>query len=70
MSVVMKNRQKQVRRVLQFPAPTEEPASSRIVVQIGKERFAIHWEIEEMAPAVPPVLLTRPVKKVKPEIIR
>jgi hypothetical protein len=27
-----------------------------IVVQIGDERFAIHWEIEELPPAAPIVL--------------
>jgi hypothetical protein len=52
MSVVMKNS----RKVLPFPKPPEEPAPSTIVVQIGKDRFAIHWEMEELplpAPRIP-----------------
>ena len=50
MSVLMKNNPK---KVLPFPKPEEQPLSSTIVVQIGKERFAIHWEIEELPPAAP-----------------
>jgi len=49
----MKNSQK---KVLPFPTPPEEPAPSTIVVQIGTDRFAIHWEIEELPPAAPPLL--------------
>ena len=47
MTVVMKNRQK---KVLPFPKPPEEPKPSTIVVQIGNDRFAIHWEVEELLP--------------------
>jgi len=50
MSVLMKNSHKSV---LPFPAAPEEPAASTIVVQIGNDRFAIHWEIEELPPAAP-----------------
>jgi len=46
----MKNRQK---KVLQFPTPHQEPGASTIVIQIGGERFAIHWEIEDLPPAAP-----------------
>jgi hypothetical protein len=49
MTILMKNSKK----VLPFPTPPEEPAASPIVVQIGRERFAIHWEIEDLPPAAP-----------------
>jgi hypothetical protein len=58
----MKNSQK---KVLRFPAPPEEPANAPIVVQIGNERFAIHYEIEDLPPAVPLLLWKRPAKKAK-----
>ena len=45
--------EKSQKNVLPFPKPPEEPAT--IVVQIGSDRFAIHWEIEELPPAVPVV---------------
>jgi hypothetical protein len=56
----MKNGQK---KVLPFPAPPEEPAPTTIVVQIGSDRFAIHWEIEELPPAEPPSLWIRGARK-------
>ena len=52
MSVVMKNRQK---NVLPFPSPPEEPEVTTIIVQIGNERFAIHWEVEDLPPAAKPL---------------
>jgi hypothetical protein len=67
MSVVMKNRQK---KVLPFPKPLEEPAVSTIVVQIGKDRFAIHWEIEELPPAAAMVRLKRPGKQATMQIVK
>ena len=45
----MKNRQN---NVLSFPTPPEEPGVSTIIVQIADERFAIHFEIEDL-PLVP-----------------
>ena len=39
------------KNVLPFPAPPQEPAASTIICQIGNERFAIHWKIEELPPA-------------------
>ena len=63
----MKKRQK---RVLPFPKPTEEPAPSRIVVQIGRDRFAIHWEIEELPPAAPVALLKRQGKQATMQIVK
>ena len=50
MSVVMKNSQK---KVLLFPKPPTEPGAQTIVCQIGNERFAIHYEIEDLPPAAP-----------------
>jgi hypothetical protein len=44
------------KKMLPFPKPPEEPVASTIVVQIGNDRFAIHWAIEELPPVAPPVL--------------
>jgi hypothetical protein len=66
MSVVM-NRHK---KVLPFPKPPQEPAPSTIVVQIGDERFAIHWEIEELPLVEPPVLGKRESGKATLKIVR
>jgi len=60
MSVLMKNSQK---KVLPFPKPSEEPGASTIIVQIGDERFAIYWEIEDRPPATPLVLCKRGSKE-------
>ena len=43
------------KNVLPFPGRPEEPAPSTIICQVGNERFALHWEIEELPP-VPPLL--------------
>jgi hypothetical protein len=60
MSVCMKNHPK---KVLPFPKPPAKPENSRIVVQIGNERFAIHWEIEELPPTVPLIVMRLRAKK-------
>jgi hypothetical protein len=44
---------KRPKKVLPFPTPQEEPVASTIIVQIGNDRFAIHWEIEELPPTSP-----------------
>jgi hypothetical protein len=67
MSVVMKNIQK---KVLPFPAPSKEPAPSTIVVQIGNDRFAIHWEIEDLPPVAPLVLWKRGADKTTAMIVK
>ena len=67
MSVLMKNSHKSV---LPFPAAPEEPAASTIVVQIGNDRFAIHWEIEELPPAAPLVPWKRGAKKATAKIVK
>ena len=56
----MKNNQK---KVLPFPKPAEEPVNAPIVVQIGGERFAIHYEIEDLPPAPPLLLWKRAAKR-------
>jgi hypothetical protein len=45
------------KKILQFPKPPEEPAASTIVCQIGSERFAIHYQIEDLPPARPLLLV-------------
>ena len=67
----MKKREK---KVLRFPKSPEDPAVHTITIQVGRERFAIHWELEELPPAVPPpaaplVLLRRPAKNAPAEIL-
>ena len=57
MSVVMKNNRS--KNVLQFATPLRERGPSPITVQIGNERFAIHYQIEELPPAAPMRLAKR-----------
>ena len=61
---------KNEKRVLAFPAPPPEPTVTTVTtvtVQIGSERFAIHFEMEELPPALPTppklLLLRKPPKK-------
>ena len=61
----MKKNQK---KILPFPPPPPEP--NTIIAQIGRERFAIHFEFEDLPPAplTPPpplLLLKQPTKKRK-----
>jgi len=57
---------KKGRKVLAFPAPREEAGPSPVIVQVGRERFAIHFEIEDLPPAVPPIPLKRASHKETP----
>jgi hypothetical protein len=41
------------KNVLPFPGRPEEPAPSTIFCQVGNDRFAIHWEVEELPPVSP-----------------
>jgi hypothetical protein len=66
-SVVMKIRKN---NVLPFPKPPQEPETTTIVVQIGSERFAIHFEIEDLPSAVPPVLRTQGSKETTLKIVK
>ena len=53
----MKNREN---NVLPFPKPPEEePGTSMIICQIGRERFAIHMQVEDLPPASPPVVMVK-----------
>ena len=57
---------KKEKKVLAFPAPREEAGASSVIVQIGRERFAIHFEFEDLPPAVPPIPLKRAANKEAP----
>jgi hypothetical protein len=52
----MKNRKN---KVLPFPKAPEESGISTIIAQIGRERFAIHMQIENLPPAASPVEMPR-----------
>ena len=54
------------KKVLLFPTPPKEPAASTIICQIGNERFAIHWEIEDLPPVAPLLPFQPPPRKGKP----
>ena len=56
---------KSEKKVLPFPTPPKEPAATTIICQIGNERFAIHWEIEDLPPAAPLLRLQPPARKRK-----
>jgi hypothetical protein len=67
MSVGMKNSQK---KVLSFPKPPEEPGAQTIIWQIGNERFAIHYEIEDLPPMAPLLEWKRRGKTALPKIVK
>jgi hypothetical protein len=52
-----KNQKGNQKKILHFPARREEPEITQMIVQIGRKRFAIHWEIEDLPPAATPLLL-------------
>src|ERR1700689_4451572 len=54
---------KTTQKVLQFANPAEESETSPIVIQIGNERFAIHYEIQKLPPAPPQLRSKRPRKR-------
>ncbi len=61
-SEVMKNR---TGKLLCFPRPLPQPSgTTTVTVQIGNDRFAIHFEMEELPPAAPLVVLTPAAKQV------
>jgi hypothetical protein len=48
-------------KVLHFPARREEREITSMILHIGRQRFAIHWEIEDLPPgAASPLLLKAP----------
>ena len=61
---------KSPKKVLPFPKRPEEPAASTITVQIGNERFAIHWQIEDLPPAATPLLWKRADKNATLQIVK
>jgi hypothetical protein len=56
MTVVMKNRKN---NVLPFPKAPVEPGISTITCQIGRERFALHIQVEDLPPAPPPLVMPK-----------
>ena len=64
----MKNRKN---NVLPFPKRLEEPGIQTIIAQIGRERFAIHMQVEDLPPAPPPVVMSkRRAKKAPSKIVK
>jgi hypothetical protein len=63
----MKTRSK---RVLLFPTPPEEPLASTILVQIGNQRFAIHWQIVGLPPVAPLLRWKRAAKRATAKIVK
>jgi hypothetical protein len=67
-SVVMKNRRN---NVLPFQKPPNEPKTSTIVAQIGRERFAIHFEIEDLPAQSPLIVLgKRGATQARPKLVK
>lgn len=62
----MKNSQK----ILPFPKPPKEPGAQPIICQIGGERFAIHYEIEDLPPAAPLLQWTQRAKTVLSKTVK
>ena len=56
---------KSEKKVVPFPTPQRELATSTIICQIGNERFAIHFEVEDLPPAAPLQRLKPPTRKGK-----
>jgi hypothetical protein len=51
------------KKVIPFPTPPPEPIATTYIVQIGDQRFAIHWEIEDLPRAERvPRLCDKPTK--------
>ena len=52
------------KKVLPFPPPPPGSTDQTVICQIGRERFAIHFEFEDLPPAAPtprpPLLLLQP----------
>lgn len=51
-------------KILPFPPP-KEPVGQSIICQIGRERFAIHFEVEDLPPPVPVIPLKPRPRKAK-----
>jgi hypothetical protein len=42
--------EKKRKKILPFPAPVPPMVNTTIICEIGDERFALHWHIEELEP--------------------
>jgi len=49
-------------KILSFPPP-KEPAGQTIICQIGRERFAIHFEVEDLPQPTPVIPFRSPPRK-------
>ena len=67
MTVLMKTTRN---KVLQFPKPPEESKTSPIVVQIGNERFAIHYRMEELPADTATAAVKAPRQKATAKIVK
>jgi hypothetical protein len=56
---------KSEKKVLPFLPQPKEPATATIICQVGNERFAIQWVIEDLPPAAPLLRLKPPARKGK-----
>jgi hypothetical protein len=63
----MRNSQK---KVLPFPTRPEELETQTIICQIGGERFAIHYEIEDLPPAAPGLQWKQRAKTALPKTVK
>ncbi len=45
--------QKNENKILPFPPPASDPARNTIIAQIGRERFAIRYEFEDLPASTP-----------------
>ena len=52
-------------RVIEFPKPTApaDVVSDRIIFEVGEDRFAITWEIEQLPPAGPVAVKQKPISR-------
>jgi hypothetical protein len=51
-------------KILSFP-PSQQPSGQSIICQIGRERFAIHIEVEDLPPPAPLIHMKSPPRKGK-----
>jgi hypothetical protein len=57
-------------KVLPFPRRLEVFGKQTIICEIGDERFAIHYEIEDLPPAAPVVPWKLGFKKAIPKLLK
>jgi hypothetical protein len=67
----VKSRKNRKGKLLCFPTPLPLPQPSgptTVTVQVGNQRFAIHFEMEELPPAAPLVFLPGAAKEAPTKI--